>query len=210
MTRVYRWHLWPGRHWPASRAEEADFAAALAAARPPARDCDRGDVTAVLNALRCGIGLDELRVLVPGVDVARLHVAYRRLDDRRVAALAAWDALCADPGGVAVSRLAQQAATLLPVPVYRLVRSPRLSGSDGLAGAVADATAAMARVGAQVEAVEARLASLRVPSPEGVELGRVLYDPYTPGLWAHPYYRPTRVGTLMPLRVRDLLGEARL
>lgn len=213
MSATLLWHLWPGRHWPASRDEEVAFVTGLtelgASSRPRRPRPERGDMIAVLNALRCGIALDDLLRAAPGLGHRRLLFAYQELDRLRLESLTAWSRIVARPSMDTVVSEAATASRLLPVPVKRIVTSASLAGGSALADTVGILVDEMNHVSMRVLEVERQLSLVVAPSEEGVALGRQLYDPYRSGLWASPYYRPERVGTLTPLRVTDLLGEKR-
>jgi hypothetical protein len=40
-----------------------------------------------------------------------------------------------------------------------------------------------------------------------IEIGTLLYDPISPGIYGNNFYLPQRVSTLTPVKIRDLLGE---
>lgn len=207
---AHLWHLWPGRHWPLLREEEAEFVAALAERSEGSRpEYDRGNLIAVLNSLRCGLSLDELLALAPGLEPAALLVAYEHLDSLRSESVNAWAAIVADPSLSTVTENLPLAGRLLPVAVYRVAVYGNSSEEDLLHKAVTEAQARMSRLTAQALDVEEQLRHCQAPSEDGVRLGRRLYDPYDPQLWGEAFYLPERVGALMPVRVADLLGEPR-
>jgi hypothetical protein len=211
MREVYLWHIWPSRGWPSSKDEEAALVDALASRPVPentVRDVERGDVTTVLNVLRNGMTLDDLLVVAPGANCACLLGAYRRLDTLRLTATAAFTALLAEPDEHGVAAHAAQASVLMPVPTYKLVAAASISPEAGVEAAGL-LRAELAEVLESHLRLEARLhgRDCELDDVERVRLGRVLYDPYSGGVWSHPCFTPPRVGTLMPPRVRDLLGE---
>jgi hypothetical protein len=207
---TYLWHIWPARHWPASAEEESSFLADLAAAvnmpdQKIARH-ERGDLTTVLNALRNGMSYEELLRVAPGVVPQRLLSAYRYIDKLRISSLSAFSELLAHPNQHTVHLHATQAAQLLPVPTYRLVAAvsdPGLNLRKTVA-AIKESIVTTMEVAAEHED---RLAHADLPAFDAVRLGRSLYDPFAGGVWSLPHYTPPRVGTLVPARVRDLLGE---
>lgn len=208
MVATFVWHLWPGRHWPASAQEERAFVDDLAAlAGEPARAAARYDITAVLNALRCGVTVPELLTYAPGSDPACLLAAYRDLEGRRVASVNAWYALREDPSYSALTEHGPAAGLLLPAPVKRIVSISGIVSAPTLARVIAQEDADVSRALRSAAQVEADLARRTPPDECGVALGAILHNPIQPGLWGHPYYLPPRVGTLSPLRVADLLGE---
>jgi hypothetical protein len=218
----YCWHAFNGRGWPLTAAEETVFAAELvqladAAGGGGARDVpSRDDFTVTLAALRCGITVSELFDTLPGANPAVLADAYRTLDERRAASAAAWETILADPDPDVVTAHRRAASLLAPVPVQLLYGSASIRSddlvdrSDAEIAEWAESTLTeMARVHTLADEVEAALGWFTPPSAEGVELGRLLYDPQSPALWSEPYFVAPRVGALVPLRVAELLDENR-
>jgi hypothetical protein len=99
------------------------------------------------------------------------------------------------------------ASVLLSVPVSHLLPSAVTTSDAEFHKRAVAVAEKIARVREQVTQIESFLDKSSSPDAEAVELGRLLYDPYDPTLWAHPYFAPTRVGELMPLRLAALLGE---
>lgn len=206
-TRTYLWHLWPGRNYPALAAEEALLVRDLRARGGDQSRFDRADVTAMMNALRCGLEADDLLRRAPGVRPGRLVAAYDHLDAARRRAVAAWEVIATEQSLNAIVDWAAAAAPLLEAPVRSMLQTSGIKGEDVVPARAARAVAKVAAVTAQALELEAVLEACEPGEPEAVELGRKLYDPYRPGLWADPYFLPPRVGTLTPHRVADLLGE---
>lgn len=218
MTTGKLWQLWPGRHWPLLPEEEQEFVADLrhaAAQRPepaPVLDeagkvCqyDRGDVTLVLNAIRCGISASELQTVAPGAHPRRLVRAYDDLEARRAEAVAAWHSIAERSTLDALSEHGARAALLVPIAVHRILRATDISGPQGMRHTVRAIEATMEGVLAASARVEEVLRGRT--TRDRVALGCELYNPYDPGLWGNSYFVPPRVGSLMPVRVSDLLGE---
>lgn len=205
--KTHLWHLWPGRHWPLTHAEEAAFVADLSAR------CDegqraratRGDMTAVLNAMRCGLSVDELLQVAGGLRPGRLLVAYQELDRRLQGVVSAWAEIVNRPTIATLTEHASAATRLLPIPVHRILATAAYSPPQRLAENIRHAAAEVNRVGAAALALEQHLPLLR--ADDAVAAGLELYNPYYPGLWGHPFFLPARVGALVPVRVRELLGE---
>jgi hypothetical protein len=204
------WQVWPGRSWPLSISEERVFVDELADRidGPASTKWTRGDVTSLLNALRCGLTPDELFSAGPGLLPARLLAAYRHLEALRAEAAAAWSALVDQPDTAHLAGAGPLAARLVPTPVYRLVETANERDQAAVAATMERITNDMRRITRRVEAVEDELAGLNGQhSEEAVALGCVLYHPYQQGLWGHPYFVPARVGALTPTRVATLLDE---
>lgn len=211
-TRTYLWQVWDGRHWPLTAHEEEVFRQDLAQrSRSRLVKVSRSDVTAVLNALRCGLSVDELLTAGPGLVPSRLHAGYELLLGRLAATHQAWRKIVEVPTSSTLASNKYVASLVLPEAVRRLVvedRSPQVSALAREVGVVREKIEASWR---EASRKEAELA-LCAPGLEAVELGRKLYDPLAgrglggePCLWAADYYLPVRVGTLMPERVRRLL-----
>lgn len=210
-SEVYIWHVWPARHWPSSSTEESIFIKELSSLAKLEVDKilphERGDTTTVLNALRNGLALQDLLRVVPGVVPARLLSAYRHLDNLRASALEAFSEILAKPTQAAVVDYGNLAATLLPVPTFHIVAAITSRQKSEIRKAITEAKALMSSTMQASAEYEERLVSSPLSHVDKIRLGRVLYDPYAGGVWSHPYYTPLRVGTLVPERVRDLLGE---
>lgn len=202
------WMPWFGRNRLATPQEEAEFVddlASRATHRPTT--VRRSDVTAVLNALRCGLTVEQLLERAPGLCPARLHAAYCELERRRYDANLAWTTI-AIAGRIDVfDRHRGEAAKLVPALVTRLdevvVGSPEEFDLVllQLAAAVASTNAAARRIERVIEASPA-------DSERSVELGRVLYNHGGQGVTSRPDFLAHRVGALVPTRVAALLGES--
>jgi len=204
------WQVWPGRSWPASVTEEQSFVDVLIdrCGDEILSKWTRGDVTALLNALRCGLTPDELFQAGPGLHPVRLLSAYRHLEALRAEAAAAWSALVDQPTVKRIGELGPIAARLVPTPIYRLVEATKEHNQNAVDIMLAKILFDMRKVQQQVSLVERELAELgNDRKDEAVAMGCVLYHPYQQGLWGHPYFIPPRVGALTPARVAGLLDE---
>ena len=236
MSETYLWHLWPGRHWPASMREEQAFIERLRAGhtRTP-RKFERGDITATLNLLRLGITLEGIAPYAPGLKGPRLNAAYNDLESRLLASRNAFLHILDDPTSIESSDLAPLASRLAPVPTYHLLAAALAlrehTGSHERVEATIDevqrlmdlAAARVARAEKTLETLTTRyeellsVSTFTSPSSDpavdevashAVLLGKELYDPYDTCLWSDPFYLPRRLTDLVPGRVADLLGEA--
>jgi hypothetical protein len=204
---AYLWQLWPGRNWPAVAAEEAALIDELRRRGDGPARFERADATAVLNALRCGLDADDLLERAPGLRPWRLVAAWDHLEAARQRAVAAWEVIAEERSLNAIVDWAAAAAPLLEAPVRSMLQTSGIRGEDVVASRAERAVARVAAVTEQAAELEERLARCEPGDPVGVEIGRMLYDPYRPGVWSDPYFLPPRVGTLTPNRVADLLGE---
>lgn len=219
-VRTFIWQLWPGRNWPCTAEEEAQFVAdmraraeanpAPASKRKNAPAFDRNDVTAMINALRCGLTCADLLERAPGLKPHRIMAAYDEIERLRAQSVNAWHSLVADPTLESLVDWAAAASVLLPTPVRNLLPAAAAMDAEAMSDRVTKVAERVDAVTTQAVQVEKVLAGLEAPSAQGIAIGRMLYDPYDPSLWADPHFLPPRVGTLMPLRLADLLGERRL
>ena len=236
MSATYLWHLWPGRHWPASIAEERAFIEELRTrqARIP-RKFERGDLTAVLNILRLGLTLADVVPYAPGLKAPRLVAAYSDLEATIVASRNAFLQILTNPSAIETTNLAPLASRLMPVPTYHLTAAAHglregLRSEEYLHDTVQEVQRLLDLTSRRAAVAEAALleltneykirvvASLVTPpsadplvdeiASPAVQLGKDLYDPYDACLWSNPYYLPRRLTDLVPGRVADLLGES--
>lgn len=220
MSVEYAWHVLPARHWPSSQAEEASFRDQLLTASQdtprPRRPQDpellrrdhRSHVTAVLNALRCGMNWEELLAQLPGLNPHPMLVAYDDLQSRRVAAAEAWRRIVSDPDlVVSEPAVAQGAAALMPVVIHRALTRAHRGGAVALHHVITHATAQIAAHTRVSRRIELMLAARTAPDPTAVRLGARLHNVTQPALWSAAHYLPRRVTDLSPTRVADLLNE---
>lgn len=217
------WHLLPGRHWPMLPEQESAFVAELES-RAGTRKVrpKRDDLTMLLSALRCGTDAPLLLEHAPGVDPAALLSCYRWVDGLRRRSVEAWEAIERSPNMSSINHHSPEAVKLLPIPVRRIVST--IEGINAghhrasqLAEAVAEASAQVRRVAVRAHGLEAELDRIWHHNPDELtqgqaerttrEIGERLYDPLAPGIYGDSYFLATRVSTLSPMRVRDLLGE---
>jgi hypothetical protein len=189
--------------------QEARFVEELAARLTPGAKArfDRDDVSVLMAALRCGTDLEVLLSVAPKVNITRLHAAYQRLDRLRRESAAAWQEIADRPSERTIAEHAAAAKVLLPVPVGRITGRLHQSSRDDLVRVVAETAAEIRKIEVIAHSIETELADCEPGDPAGVESGTRLYDPHHPGIYASPFYCPDRVGSLTPLRLRDLLNE---
>lgn len=208
MPPPHVWVPWHCRNWPVTPAEEQQFAAdlahyALCDTTAPAEH-SRRDVTAVLNALRGGLTVDELLSRAPGLHAAQLQAAYRDLERRRSESERAWWSIVGDATPDSLVPHGPSAATLLPVLVDRLI-SAVPKGGDVYRATVDRLAAHVESTDRDVHGLESALATW----PErGVELGARLFNPNGDAVTNRVDHLARRVGTLTPSRVAALLGES--
>ena len=164
--------------------------------------------TAVLNALRCGLTACGLLTNLPGMHPADLLAAYVHLERLRMESWHAWQAIVEEPTVAGLAEHSGDASVLLPVPLYRIATVASNVHTDGVLRQTVAAVAAEIDAHARAAAgIEDMLAARRPPDAGGVKLGVKLHHPHEPALWGAPYFLPTRVTALSPMRVADLLGE---
>lgn len=218
MVSSHVWHVWPARHWPASVQEEHTFfqdltAAADTAEEPYQSDGDdeqilaRAAITAVLNALRCGLTAAELLDRVPGTHPTQLRNAYQNLDTRRRRAVAAWYRIVQAPNDEPSPEDMTQAGLVLPAALHRLRTTARLTTRGWPARQVLTYDREVAAQVWIARQVESALSARTPPDQQAVEIGNRLHHPWQPALWSAAFYLPRRVTDLSSARVADLLHE---
>ena len=205
------WHVWPGQWWPMLPTQEAEFISELEtlAGDRIATRVERDDVTALLNALRCGTSVEQLLVAAPGVHPGRLVASYRFLERHRAASEQAWLAIEADPTPATLHEMAALAGRLLPVPMHRILSARDHALAERVTEAIAEATSQVHRQRVLAKGLEAVLEQHKETTEAGIEIGARLYNPMNPGVYGDAYFLPDRVASLSPVRVADLLGEQR-
>jgi hypothetical protein len=194
------------RTWPCSADEEATFVVTLnRRATTPTHDFDRRDVTSLVTALRSGLTADELLDLARGLKPARLVAAYNELDRRRCISADAWRVLSQDGTAAALERYIPHAALLLRGIAGQVVRDVQRTGD--VSRVVADAAARIDRSTNDVLALEHQLGLDTTTARRAKEIGAMLNDGHETGAWNWAAFLPSRVGSLVPLRVAALLGE---
>lgn len=205
------WTAGPFRGWPCSAEEEQDLIndARLACGEEhPRKRPSRSDITALVVALRDGADFFELREFLPGLDPARLVAAYEFLEKRRKVAADAWNDIAHNPNVISLTRSADKAAIVLPVPVTELVRVAAAAHSEHAIEHVIQAVSKrVADETAYTLEVEADLHENKHSPIRRMRIGAELFQPQHQCLWSSAYYLPRRVTDLSPLRIMDLLGE---
>ena len=205
------WRVWPGREWPASGDEERALLAGLELRAPGTEalaptEARRGDMTALLNALRCGLDAADLLGRAPGLRPDRLIVAHAALDARRREAVAAWQRIASNPTPESLATWGDTAAALVPVVIARLHDLGDVDSAE-LQSLVAACAADIDRVGRLAASVEHDMSDPGVPPRRRAALAALLFGGAGAGLWHHECYLAQRVGSLVPVRVAALLGE---
>ena len=210
--RTFLWQVWPGRNWPATARDEKLFVAELsdiAAQEKPGRrrKTDRGDITAVMNALRCGLKAAELFERAPGLKPGRILQAYTDVEQMLNRSHMSWVAITETPTLETIVKHRAGAQLIASVPVSHLLPGAEVTPDSDFAEKLKSVTARVERVRKNAESIERALDASVAPSVEAIKLGSMLYNPYDPTLWGDQYFVPERVGELMPLRLASLLGE---
>jgi len=205
------WRVWPGREWPASGDEERALLADLELRTPGAGplapvEARRGDMTALLNALRCGLDGPDLLGRAPGLRPDRLIAAHAALDARRLEAVEAWRLIAATPTSKALATWGDTAAALVPVVIGRLRDLGDVDSAE-LESLAAACASDIDRVGRLAASVEHDMSDPGVPPRRRAALAGLLFGGAGAGLWHHECYLAQRVGSLVPVRVAALLGE---
>jgi hypothetical protein len=211
--RLYAWQLWPGRNWPLTAAEEAQFEADLlevANGRKKRRlTVTRGEITAVCNAMRCGLTVEELLKRAPGIKPTVLLAAYDMLEKLRLRSVNAWEQIVEQRTLESVVDHGYAARVLVPWGVGVVAAEVADASDEEISRRVDRVLARVAQTHEFADEIEAKIAQCDAPSAVGIELGRVLYDPYDPGVWDRSEFIPNRVGVLTPRRLARMLDEVR-
>ncbi len=191
----------------ATATEEATFVAELE------RQCGgtaaahrRSDVTALLNALRGGLTVDQLLDQAPGLLAARLFGAHSSLETLRRESEAAWSSIVETPTMRSLDAHGPEAATLLPVPVERLRRIAAMS-PNALGHEVARCARAITVARDSVRRIETELDRGLLDAGRADQLSRALFDQHGDCALSNDHHLPERVGGLVPTRVAALLRE---
>ncbi|MGI9645528.1 MAG: hypothetical protein ACR2O6_09495 [Ilumatobacteraceae bacterium] len=156
--------------------------------------------TPMLNALRCGLRVDELFEKAPGLEPARLFAAYHHLEERRAEANLAWTSITIAGRIEVFNDHRAEAATLLPSLVTRL-DEVTVDSPDGFDLVVLQLAAAVASIGAAARRIERVIEASPDDSERAVELGRVLYNHTGAGLSSRPdgLRDPARCGEVVAI-----------
>lgn len=208
----FTWQALDGQGWPASKEQETEFVAQLRRAAAGSSDATptRTSTTCVLNALRCGANLNQVLDLLPGADPAEMLASYEDLHQRFHMARDAWLAIARERTEDALSDYGLAASLLMPVPVHRIrTVLSQLGDHDHDQDVVGDAVTLVTTSTRRADRVELELTRFEPRSRVAISLGRHLHDLSRPGAWSNPYYLPSRVTQLSPVRVADLRGDPR-
>jgi hypothetical protein len=210
MRNSFLWQPWPGPRAPASARDETEFLRALhdnAKSTTRKRRMQRDDITLLMDAFRCGLTFDELKHFAVGVSPARLLCAYDVLERERLAVLASWAEVLQDPTVHVIAEHTESIDRLLPAPTGHILSAINDGARNGeLALLIRRVNASIQRVHGEALVLEEEM--VRAPTrSDAADAGLLLYDPFQPSLWNHPFYLAPRVGSLSPSRVADLLGE---
>ena len=201
------WHSLPGQHWPLLYHQEKQFYESLLEYKNKTSKFTRDDVTLLMTILRCGTSIDQVKSQVPGVKIHRLLNSYMYLKAKLDDSLDAWKEIEDNPSLEILHSNASCAAMILPIPIHYALSSQGQLTENTVIDSIAYSSGKIGSIGVNVHALEKKLEKLPEGSSDGVEIGKKLIDPYNPGLYSNPYYKPDRVSSLTPLRVKDLLSK---
>lgn len=208
---TFTWQALDGQGWPASQDQEHQFVADMRrAASDTTTEATRTATTCVLNALRSGATLEQVRDLLPGMNPSEMLASYRVLSRRLNVSKNAWARIVEHGTQDALNKEAPRAGTLMPIPVHRLqfVLS-QINMPERAADLIADTGRRVREVSAQSQVIEEKLTQFPAGHRSAIGLGRSLHDVSQPGLWGHPFFLPDRVGQLSPIRAIDLRRDPR-
>lgn len=203
--RTYIWQYFEGRGWPLTANEETIFVRQLRKiAENTIQEPSRGEITAVLNGMRCGLSTTSFLEQVPGLCPAKLYGAYRFLTQQLRASLKAWDSIVAESSLTSLEVWGDNAAKVLPSVINQLQAYSEFANGRQLSERIAYLKNNIVAQGVHALQVEHWMATSKDTTIKA-ELGRFLYDPYQVGVWSQAYFLPTRVGVLTPTIVNNLL-----
>lgn len=201
------WAPWANNGWIATRDREVAFVADLRLlSAGSGSDHSRSDTTACLNALRCGLTVDELLDRTPGLRPARLAAAYSALEERRSASERAWSSIVASGSVAALVEHGEAAAALLPAVIGRLIAAAH-NHPVGYATTVLRLAETVDKCRRDAYRIEHALARCAPGSDRGHQLSALLYQPSGDAAAGLDGFLADRVGLLTPTRVAALLGE---
>ncbi len=205
------WSPWADARRPSTAAEERRFRDRLADMTGPApiREGRRADITALLNALRSGIDVEQLLVRAPGLKPARLAAAYDLLDDRRVASVHAWQMIAASTAPEALDEHGALAAMLVPRGLTLLAEARRL-GLDSYARTLEEVRRAIRAAARTADDLEIQLNALAgdEDGQRAADVGRLLCAPHGSAIAERLDYLAVRVTMLSSRRVAALIDES--
>ncbi len=187
---------------------EREFRAELAALAPldsmPATAPRRSTISALLSALRSGVTVDQLLDIAQGLSASDLAAAYNHVEKCRHDAVSALDDVIAVP---TIERFRQVESRMRPLFPQLTDRLHELAEQrhPGFFAAVDE-------VARQIRVMEHTVHWIE----DGTELDardivssyRHLDDGQGGGVFHHQNYRPRRIGEIVPMRLRSLLGES--
>lgn len=207
MAETQLWHTGVGRGWPLTDEEEHHLVSAWKRGSTHPVDLpERAHLTTVMVALREGADYQRLHAFLPGVDDSELLGAYRFAEQARARSAAAWTRLLTHPSTDTLTEVIYDIAVLLAVPARQLAEAAGLASSTRLTAVIAHLNSRIAAVTADGAAAEHRLArttSARVRSHVTAQLS----SPYADSIWSDPYFLPSRVGQLCPLRIDHISAD---
>ena len=91
--------------------------------KPNITTFDRGDVTTVVNALRCGVTAQSLLLQAPGLSPSRLLAAYTKLNKSRSESVKAWESILEEKTIDSLLTNKMKAQRIMPIALNRLLIS---------------------------------------------------------------------------------------
>lgn len=201
------WMPWLDGGRPNTAIEEATFLRRLADLADDKRTAHhRSDITAVLNALRCGLEVDDLLTRAPGLVPARLYDGYLTLDRLRHRSESAWESLVELGSVGGVVQYGPEASKLAPSLISQLY-SLVTTDPDAVPRTIDEMDQDVRSAAEFVRSIERALHDSVGNAERCTSLSRLLYDPEGSGATSSPDHVARRVGTLVPTAVAALLGE---
>ena len=220
MNRKKMWHLLPGQYFPMTLEQEREFVQklkSLAAESKKKGKHNRDDLTLVLTALRCGSSVESMLTMAQGSNVSNIYAAYLDIENKRLLSYNAWVALTTDPTIGNLNKNLIKIKKIMPyigseLSTLKIDYNNNMINKDGLENKIKNIEINVKKVTLIADEKEREITSLLnsgniIDVNKKIEIGTLLYDPISPGIYGNNFYLPERVSTLTPVKIRDLLGE---
>ena len=220
MNRKKMWHLLPGQYFPMTLEQESEFVhklKSLAAASKKKGKHNRDDLTLVLTALRCGSSVESMLSMAQGSNVSNIYAAYLAIENKRLISYNAWLSLTNEP---TIGNLNKNLIKIKKIMPYigselsdlKIDYNNNMVKKEGVESKIKNIEINVRKVTLIADEKERELTSLLnsgniIDVNKKIEIGTLLYDPISPGIYGNNFYLPQRVSTLTPVKIRDLLGE---
>lgn len=220
MNRKKMWHLLPGQYFPMTLEQESEFVQklkSLAAESKKKGKHNRDDLTLVLTALRCGSSVESMLSMAQGSNVSNIYAAYLDIENKRLLSYNAWLTLTTEPTIGNLNKNLIKIKKIMPyigseLSALKIDYNNNMVKKEGVESKIKNIEINVKKVTLIAEEKEREITLLLnsgniIDVNKKIEIGTLLYDPISPGIYGNNFYLPERVSTLTPVKIRDLLGE---